>query len=237
VVVEDRRASSIKNPEEARQQAAAVAAALAGPADGAALERAASLVRAGSLRRASPVAAAAAAAEKAEGAAPSAEVELVVLEEEEVGYPLAWWVADALSLAALALLTVGSIYWAATKTTAASSPFANSGAAIAILLGPPGALLRFRLSQYNGSLKALKWFPLGTFAANMIACVVDYAIRAGLERAPQQLPFTHEALLTGIMLGFCGSLSTVSTWVVEVGGLRVMGGQGEGRAAKEPSGA
>lgn len=47
----------------------------------------------------------------------------------------------------------------------------------AILLGPFGAVMRWQLSKLNFKLPGrAKWFPAGTFAANMIACVVDYAL-------------------------------------------------------------
>ena len=47
----------------------------------------------------------------------------------------------------------------------------------AILLGPFGAVMRWQLSKLNFKLPGrAQWFPAGTFAANMIACCVDYAL-------------------------------------------------------------
>jgi fluoride exporter len=47
-----------------------------------------------------------------------------------------------------------------------------------ILAGPPGAALRWWLSQWNYRLPGrLAWFPAGTFAANMLAVLVRCAVQ------------------------------------------------------------
>ena len=43
----------------------------------------------------------------------------------------------------------------------------------ALLFGPAGALMRWQLSKWNGGFDRYPWFPLGTFAANFIACCVS----------------------------------------------------------------
>lgn len=48
---------------------------------------------------------------------------------------------------------------------------------LAVLFGPFGCTLRWLLSKYNYKLHGhWKWLPVGTFAANMIACIVDYIL-------------------------------------------------------------
>ena len=47
----------------------------------------------------------------------------------------------------------------------------------AVLMGPFGAITRWQLSKLNFKLPGRgKWFPTGTFAANMIACIIDFAL-------------------------------------------------------------
>ncbi len=86
----------------------------------------------------------------------------------------------------------------------------------ALLLGPPGTLLRFELSKYLNPV--VPRFPLGTLAANSIAVLV-FAVTALLQRG-EGLAGNRCAVLKGVQDGFCGSLSTVSTFVVE---LRTLG--------------
>ena len=48
---------------------------------------------------------------------------------------------------------------------------------LAVLLGPFGCTARWLLSKTNYKLKgSWKWLPIGTFAANMLACLVDYIV-------------------------------------------------------------
>ena len=57
---------------------------------------------------------------------------------------------------------------------------------LAVLFGPFGCTLRWLLSKYNYKLPGhWKWLPAGTLAANMIACLVDYAVGV---RASLSLP-------------------------------------------------
>jgi fluoride ion exporter CrcB/FEX len=103
-----------------------------------------------------------------------------------------------------------------TAAATAAAPFDDHFMWWAILFGPVGCYLRFYLSRYNGALHGhWKWFPAGTFAANMAACVLDYVIRAAEARV-QGLSAVQLAVLNGAVSGIGGCLSTVSTWVVEV---------------------
>ena len=50
----------------------------------------------------------------------------------------------------------------------------------ALLFGPFGAVMRWLLSGYNSRLpRPLHWFPIGTFAANMSACIIDFVLQVG----------------------------------------------------------
>jgi len=238
LVVEDRRASSLRRGhDQAKAQAAAVAAALSRTSssaartavatacsDTAAAAAAKSAGSGGGGAGGSAVAAVTLSpASSIGGALPLSRAstlapELVILEEEDIGYPLGWRVADAFAVITLLTLTGVSIWWAATRTAYTSSPFAQSSLPVAVLMGPFGCYLRFYLSRLNGSMAGRHaWFPLGTFLANMIACTVNYSIRAGIDRSTVPVGLVTQAALSGVMLGFSGSLSTVSTWVVEVG--------------------
>ncbi|KAJ5650318.1 uncharacterized protein N7484_004041 [Penicillium longicatenatum] len=94
-------------------------------------------------------------------------------------------------------------------------------AVFAIVFAPLGCLLRFYVSlQLNSRLPA---FPLGTFAVNIFGTVVEgvcYDLQhvSGLG-AIVPAALTGCQVLQGVMDGFCGATTTVSTWVVELNGL------------------
>lgn len=91
-------------------------------------------------------------------------------------------------------------------------------AVFAIVFAPLGCLLRFYLAL---ALNArLSRFPLGTFAANIFGTVIEglcYDLQhvAGLGGTV----LVSCQVLQGVMDGFCGSTTTVSTWVAELNGL------------------
>lgn len=92
------------------------------------------------------------------------------------------------------------------------------GAAIfAIVFAPLGCLLRFYLSLFlNAKLPS---FPLGTFAANILGTGIlgmcyDLQHISGIGTSVVSCQ-----VLQGVMDGFCGSLTTISTWVAELNGL------------------
>ena len=91
----------------------------------------------------------------------------------------------------------------------------------ALVLAPLGCLLRFYVSlKLNGVFPS---FPLGTFTVNMLGTAV-----LGMSWDLQHLPQSNGAVpaligcqaLQGIMDGFCGCLTTVSTLGAELSGLR-----------------
>jgi len=89
---------------------------------------------------------------------------------------------------------------------------------IALLLAPLGALLRWQLgSRLNARITG---FPLGTFSANMLASLVE-AVAYMLQHHVQD-SHTSCAVLQGIQDGFCGTLSTLSTFALELCTLKLM---------------
>ncbi|KAJ5724008.1 hypothetical protein N7488_002043 [Penicillium malachiteum] len=124
-----------------------------------------------------------------------------------------------------AMIILGWGCWLGAVFMAIWPPDRNSGsetwrgrAIFAIVFAPLGCLLRFYVSLLlNARVPA---FPMGTFAVNMIGTVVEgmcydlqhiRGIGAGI--------LTGCQVLQGVMDGFCGSTTTVSTWVAELNGL------------------
>ncbi|OMP83743.1 UPF0695 membrane protein [Diplodia seriata] len=118
-----------------------------------------------------------------------------------------------------------------------SSSWANETwrgqALFACVLAPPGCLLRFYASLKLNSL--IPSFPLGTFAVNVFGTAA-----LGMAFDLQHVPLDDGGggndvasvqsimvgggrlgcqVLEGVMDGFCGCLTTVSTWVAELSGL------------------
>ena len=80
--------------------------------------------------------------------------------------------------------------------------------------GGVGSLLRYGLSRWLGSTEA--GFPLGTLAANVLACLVlGFAWHYFNQRL--ELPPAFKLL---VLVGFCGGFSTFSTFSLET--LRLM---------------
>lgn len=92
-----------------------------------------------------------------------------------------------------------------------------------IVFAPTGCLLRFYASlKLNGLVPS---FPLGTFAANTFGSAIEgmcYDIQhvgVGVNGAVGG-GLVGCQVLQGVQDGFCGCLTTVSTWVGEINGLR-----------------
>lgn len=90
-------------------------------------------------------------------------------------------------------------------------------ALFALVFAPVGCLLRFYTSLHlNGKMSS---FPLGTFAVNIFGTALE-----GMFYDLQHVPLGGRIgcqVLQGLMDGFCGCLTTVSTWVAELKGLRL----------------
>ncbi|PNY27518.1 Membrane protein [Tolypocladium capitatum] len=89
-------------------------------------------------------------------------------------------------------------------------------ATFSLVFAPLGCLLRFHLAVHlNGKVAS---FPLGTFAANVLGTAV-----LGMAWDIAHVPIGGVVgcqVLQGVEDGFCGCLTTVSTWVVELSSLR-----------------
>ncbi|KAG9252221.1 CrcB-like protein-domain-containing protein [Emericellopsis atlantica] len=86
----------------------------------------------------------------------------------------------------------------------------------AIVFAPLGCVLRFYLSLFlNGKIAS---FPLGTFVANVFGTAV---LGTCWDIAHAQVGGVVGCqVLQGVEDGFCGCLTTISTWVVELSALR-----------------
>jgi len=80
-----------------------------------------------------------------------------------------------------------------------------------LLFTPFGCLARFALmNKYN---KNLPGFPLGTFSCNLLSCALSGSIGSFLAGNPGP---EESILLTSMIAGFAGSLSTFATFIVEI---------------------
>ena len=91
----------------------------------------------------------------------------------------------------------------------------------ALVFSPIGCLFRFYASlRLNGRIPS---FPLGTFVANVggtmilgIAFTLQHAAFSPLSPGLGGGGYVGCQVLQGVMDGFCGSVTTVSTWVLEL---------------------
>lgn len=98
----------------------------------------------------------------------------------------------------------------------------RSQALFACVFAPLGALIRYYVSLYMNPMNP--HFPLGTFTVNIFGTAV-----LGMAFDLQHVQLSSTGLvggslvgcqvLQGIMDGFCGCLTTVSTWIVELDSL------------------
>ncbi|PWA95629.1 hypothetical protein CTI12_AA049250 [Artemisia annua] len=84
------------------------------------------------------------------------------------------------------------------------------------IVGPIGVWIRFYLAQLNGKgigrRELMKWLPFGTLIANVAACCIMAAF-ATIKKSVNGKHF--DVVASGIQFGFCGCLSTVSTFIAE----------------------
>lgn len=93
-------------------------------------------------------------------------------------------------------------------------------AVFAIVFAPAGCLMRFYISLALNT--RVPGFPVGTFVVNILGTLIeamcfDLQRVSGLGAGAGSLVGCQ--VLQGVMDGFCGSLTTVSTWVSELNGL------------------
>jgi CrcB protein len=102
-----------------------------------------------------------------------------------------------------------------------SNPSWRGDALFAVIFAPVGCLTRFHISLWLNGVSPS--FPLGTFVVNIFGTAVE-AMSFNL----QHVAFSGSIgggsvpcqVLQGVMDGFCGGLTTVSTLVAELQGLR-----------------
>lgn len=81
-----------------------------------------------------------------------------------------------------------------------------------LLFAPFGVIARWKLStRFNRSYPS---FPLGTFISNMTACLLSGTLGSILAGRPKSRE--EQVILSSIIGGFAGSLSTLATFLVEV---------------------
>lgn len=91
-----------------------------------------------------------------------------------------------------------------------------------IIFAPPGALIRFYMSKYFNA--RIRNFPLGTFIINVggtlvLSCL--YIVGRGRRGDGRILTSIIGCqIVTGLDDGFCGALTTISTFVVELCALK-----------------
>ncbi|KAF5390576.1 hypothetical protein D9757_002739 [Collybiopsis confluens] len=88
----------------------------------------------------------------------------------------------------------------------------------ALLFAFPGTLVRYILSVYLNPIMAS--FPLGTFAANFLGTGLLAAFHVIQSIANKPVSPNACSLLQGLVDGFCGCLTTVSTFAVEIRALQ-----------------
>lgn len=88
----------------------------------------------------------------------------------------------------------------------------------ALLFAPLGCIMRFQLSVKMNLL--MKSFPLRTFTANILGTAI-LGMSYDLQHSSATRSIIGCQILQKIEDGFCGALTTVSTWVLELDALRL----------------
>ncbi|KAI9481119.1 MAG: CrcB-like protein-domain-containing protein [Benjaminiella poitrasii] len=83
--------------------------------------------------------------------------------------------------------------------------------ALACVFAPVGALTRWYLSFYNGKIPS---FPVGTYIANIFGTIVLAAI--SIVNSSPHVPMIACPVIQGLADGYCGCLTTISTFMVEL---------------------
>ena len=84
-----------------------------------------------------------------------------------------------------------------------------------ILLSPPGAMLRYYLASFNTRSPFANRFHIGTFAANIAGSLIIGGVYAAQFSTPAHAMGLRCNALHALQQGFCGCLTTVSTFMTE----------------------
>ncbi|KAK1263038.1 hypothetical protein QJS04_geneDACA022027 [Acorus gramineus] len=127
---------------------------------------------------------------------------------------------------ALILMFLGPLYGVSGKLVREQMHNNDAGARLWLgcLVGAPGVWIRFLLADLNGKGLGrkghLRWLPVGTLCANVLAA----SLMAALSTVNKEVNTKRCGIIvTGIQFGFLGSLSTVSTFAAEVYNLNQSG--------------
>ncbi|EGG06335.1 uncharacterized protein MELLADRAFT_36249 [Melampsora larici-populina 98AG31] len=115
-------------------------------------------------------------------------------------------------------LLIGPVAWICTVFIFFYGPHWWRGpVSYSLLIAPIGTLTRFHLSKLNSlPISTRNGFPIGTFLANLIATAL-LAVFTLLQLLPQASRNAELCgSLQGLKDGFCGCLSTISTFTVEL---------------------
>ncbi|CAN3362753.1 fluoride export protein 1 [Diutina catenulata] len=119
---------------------------------------------------------------------------------------LYWWLSRGVLASAIALVVANAIVIGVVPSSREWT--------FGVLFAPVGALLRWKLSVFNGT-----WYT-GTFIANITGSAflaTFYLLQFGFRHDRALVTGqVHRQLLQGLDDGFCGGLSTVSTFMVEL---------------------
>lgn len=98
--------------------------------------------------------------------------------------------------------------------------YANFETMFALLLGPAGTYIRWQLGELDKKTKQFaREFPVGTFIANITGSFVlafTLVCKAYFIESAGSIPYS---LLAGVAVGFCGCLTTVSTFASQLSSL------------------
>ncbi|KAG1152239.1 hypothetical protein G6F37_001048 [Rhizopus arrhizus] len=97
--------------------------------------------------------------------------------------------------------------------------FTRTELALACVFAPAGALLRWILSFYNASF--FDKFFMGTFVANIIGTII-LSVIVLLQSGAVSLTVINCDILQALADGFCGCLTTISTFMVELNTLSLL---------------